>query len=127
MKTSIVFQLFILSLVGLVGTALSRIVPLSIPPSIIGMLLLLLLLVFKFVRLQQIGKVGHFFLANMGVLFIPPVVEIAERYQLLGNQALLFVGICVVSTILTFLSSLAAAKFVMRLQDKYRKSEDSYV
>lgn len=127
MKTNIAFQLFLLSLIGVAGTSISILLPIAVPPSILGMLLLLILLVTKVIRLHQIANVGHFLLTYMGILFIPPVVDIVSRYHLLGNQIIQFVGICIISTILTFLSSLSAAKLVMHIQDKNRKRGETHV
>lgn len=127
MKTNKVYQLFLISLIGLTGTILPKLLPIAVPPSIIGMMLLLILLVTRTVKLNQIGDVAHFFLTYMGLLFIPPVVDVAARYHLLGEQIVQFIIICVLSTVLTFVSSLGAAKLVIYMQEKYSKREVRHV
>ena len=118
MKHTIINQILLLSLMGVFGTVLSAILPIAIPPSILGMIILLVLLVVKIIRLEHIQDISHLLLAYMGLLFIPPVVNVAAQLDLLGNQIFIFFIICIISTILTFLSSLGAAKLVMLIQRK---------
>jgi len=118
MKHKIINQILLLTLMGVFGTVLSAILPIAIPPSILGMIILLILLVAKIIRLEQVKDISHLLLSYMGLLFIPPVVNVVAHLDLLGSQVLLFFVICIISTVLTFLSSLGAAKLVMLIQRK---------
>jgi putative effector of murein hydrolase LrgA (UPF0299 family) len=117
---TIIGQLTLLSIISFVGTSISATLPITIPPSIIGMLVLLILFMTHIVKLRHIDTVAHFFLVHMGLLFISPVINIIEHFHVLGAYTLQFILICIITTLLTLLASVGAAKLVMRLQHTQR-------
>lgn len=123
MRTNYVYQLALLSLIGLAGTIISIAIPIGIPPSILGMIILLILLVARIIRLHHIKDAAHVFLAYMGLLFIPPVVDLVDQFGLLGNHVFQFIVISVLSTIFTFLGALGSAKLVMTIQMRFTGNE----
>jgi holin-like protein len=123
-KLATMHQLTLIALVGISGTTLSIISPVSLPPSILGMILLLILISTRIVHVEKVSQVAHLFLAHMGVMFVPPVVGIADSYKLLGNHVVQFMLICVIAMVLTFLAALGSASLTLRLQRKFGKWED---
>lgn len=123
LRTNYVYQLALLSLIGLAGTIISTMIPIGIPPSILGMVILLILLIARVIRLYHIKDVAHVFLAYMGLLFIPPVVDLVDQFGLLGNQVFQFIVISVLSTIFTFLGALGSAALVMAIQNRHTTKE----
>lgn len=70
----------------LAGELLSMIPGLSIPGSIIGMLLLTLLLECKIVKAQSIAPLCRFLTANMAFFFIPPGVGLMLYFDIIAAQ-----------------------------------------
>lgn len=121
----IIGQITLLSIIGFLGTALSSLLPITIPPSIVGLVILLILLLTHVITLHHIDTVAHFFLAHMGLLFIPPVINIIDQFHVLGTYILQFIIICVITTLFTLIASVGSAKLVMKLQLAYRSQGDS--
>ena len=88
-------QFMIILMFSFVGEALSTLLNLPVPGSIIGLVLLFLTLEFKWIRLRHIDTVGNFLLANMTILFLPPAVGVMQHYNdikpyLLGIVIIIF-------------------------------------
>lgn len=86
----------------LVGEALQRFLPLPIPASVYGLVLLFLALCTGIVKLEQVRDVGLFLTSILPILFVAPTVSILEYWELIEARlvpiALLILG----STVLTF-------------------------
>lgn len=74
-------QLMIILLFSFIGEAVSTLLHLPIPGSIIGLILLFIALETKIIRLRHIDTVGNFLLSNMTILFLPAAVGIMKRFN----------------------------------------------
>ena len=86
----------------LAGEALQRIVPLPIPASVYGLILLFLALCFKVVKLEQVKDTGAFLTSILPILFVSPAVGIVEDWALIRNDLIPILLLLVASTVLTF-------------------------
>jgi len=66
------------------GEACSRLLPLPIPASIYGLLLLLAGLKLGFVKLNQVQDTAHFLTGFFPVLFIPAAVGVMDLWEEIG-------------------------------------------
>ncbi len=69
-----IFQFCIILIVCFVGEALYSLIPLPIPASIYGLVIMLLCLHFKLIKLEKIEKTADFLLQIMPLMFIPAAV-----------------------------------------------------
>lgn len=86
----------------LAGEALQRIVPLPIPASVYGLILLFLALCFKIVKLEQVKDTGAFLTSILPILFVSPAVGIVEDWALIRDDLIPILLLLVASTVLTF-------------------------
>ena len=86
----------------LLGEALQRIVPLPIPASVYGIVLLFLALCFRLVRPEQVKEAGGFLTSILPLLFVAPVVGLIDCWPLLQEILPALVVIVIVTTVLTF-------------------------
>ncbi len=70
----------------------------TVPSSIIGMLLLAMSLQFGVVKLNQVEKMADFLVHNLGFFFVPAGVGLMSCLGLLASEWLPIVGAMVVST-----------------------------
>ena len=86
----------------LVGEALQRLLPLPIPASVYGLVLLFLALCTRIVKLEQVKDVGNFLTSILPILFVAPAVNILEYWELIESQ-LIPIGVLILgSTVLIF-------------------------
>lgn len=86
----------------LLGEALQRLIPLPIPSSVYGLVLLFLALCLKLIRVEQVKEVGGFLTSIMSVLFVAPAVGIAEDWHLVADHLLPILLMVVGTTVLSF-------------------------
>lgn len=86
----------------LAGEALGRLIPLPIPGSVYGLVLLFAALCLGLVKLSQVKQVGGFLCSILPVLFVSPTVGIVEHWGLISQNLLAICVLLVGSTVLTF-------------------------
>ena len=84
-----------------IGEACSRLLHLPLPGSLMGMLLLLLLLHFRIVKLEQICNVSDFLLGHLPFFFIPAGVALMSVFPLIAGNWYWILLICIITTFIT--------------------------
>ncbi len=120
----IIVQIGIVFGVCLVGQLISSYLPVAVPASVIGMLLLLLLLCFQILKPRHIEKNSNFLLKNMAFFFIPAGVSILDNYSYVKGNIMPLLIVCLITTILTFGVTARTVTMVIKIQDKLRKKEN---
>jgi len=105
--------------ISLAGELLNYLLPLPVPASVYGMLLLLLCLCTKVIKLDQIQETADFMLAAMPLVFVGPGVALMESFGLMKDSLLGILVISVLSTMVVMvLTGLIAQALVRRKRDK---------
>lgn len=124
MKIKLLFQTGILFGICWLGEAVSALLPIPIPGSVMGMLLLfLLLLILR--KTDPIEEITEFLLKNMAFFFIPAGVGILAQFDLLWEKLFPLLTICVLTTLLTFLATAYTVRGVQILQEKVRRRKEA--
>lgn len=92
-------QFAIILVVSMIGEILNRIVPLPIPASIYGLILMFAALRAGIIKLNAVKETGYFLIEIMPVMFIPAAVGLLETWGLLRQVWLPFCVITLLSTI----------------------------
>lgn len=95
-------QVLIILSFTLAGEALHRLIPLPIPASVYGLVLLFVALCTGLIQLRQVKLAGDFLISILPVLFVSPMVGIAERWGLIAPHLVPIALILLSSTALTF-------------------------
>ena len=86
----------------LVGEALQRLIPLPIPASVYGIVLLFGALSLKVIKVEQVKDAGGFLTSILPLLFVSPAVGILENWGLIKGALIPMFLLVVASTVLTF-------------------------
>lgn len=95
-------QFLIILAFSFLGELLSAWVPLPVPASIYGLVLLFLALRGGLVKPEQVETVGSFLISLFPLLFIPPVVALLDCWHLVKDKLLPILCVIVVSTAAVF-------------------------
>lgn len=98
----------------LAGEALQRLLPLPIPASVYGLVLLFAALCAGLVKLEQVKTAGNFLSSLLPLLFVSPTVGIVENWALIRPQLLPIALLLAASTVVTFGISGGFAQKLMR-------------
>lgn len=97
-----IFQFLRIVVFCLLGDLLHWLLPLPVPASIYGMILLLLALKTGIVKLHQVKQTANFLTGLFPLLFIPGAVGIMELWNILEKLWLPILIVLIPVTILTF-------------------------
>lgn len=92
------FQFTIIGVITAIGELLNILLPLPVPASIYGLVILFLALCLKIIRLEQVEHAADFFLAIMPILFVPPTVNLMNYWGVLKDNVVGLLITCIVST-----------------------------
>jgi len=95
-------QILIILAFSFMGEILHEVLIFPIPASVYGLVLLFLALVFRLLKVSDLGESAEFLLKNMPVFFIPAAVGLLEYWGTLRKVWLPFCVITVVSTFVVF-------------------------
>ena len=98
-------QFAIVITVSFIGEILAYLIPLPIPASIWGLLLMLILLITRIVPLSAVRECAKFLVSLMQIMFIPAAVGLLTRIDALYDAWLpLVIAILVITPIVFFVS-----------------------
>ncbi|WP_301708743.1 CidA/LrgA family protein [uncultured Duncaniella sp.] len=86
-----------------VGEFIVWLTGISIPGSILGMLLLTALLEKKVIKVEDVGPMCRFLVSNMGFFFVPPGVALMLYFDIIADSWLAITVATLVSTALVLL------------------------
>ena len=96
-------QFSIILFISLLGEILHSIVPLPMPASIYGLVLLFIALMTGLVKLPQVHEAARFLIEVMPLMFIPAAVGLLGAYHTLMPVLVPYAVITLVSTLLVML------------------------
>lgn len=95
-------QFGVIMLFSLAGELCQLLLPLPVPASIYGMVLLFLSLASGLLKVDAVKETGSFLVSLLPLLFVVPTVGLMGHWDLIRNDLLQIVILLVVTTILTF-------------------------
>ena len=107
--------------VCLLGEGLRWLLPLPIPASIYGLALMLLLLVSRLVKLEQVENAADFLIQIMTPMFIPAAVGLMDQFQSLRAILLPLLVINLVGLVVTFAVTGRVTRFFLRREKGAKK------
>lgn len=107
-------QLIIILLISFVGEILNYLLPLPVPASIYGLLLLFAGLVSGVIPLEKVKDTGHFLVEIMPLMFIPAAVGLLESWGVLQPVWMPIITITVVSTVVVIVAAGLTTQGIIR-------------
>ncbi len=107
-------QFLIILLISFMGELLKELLPLPVPASIYGLVLLFLALEFHIIPLEAVKETGKFLIEIMPILFVPAGVGLIESWDALRPIFVPVLVIMVVSTVVVMAVSGRVTQSVMR-------------
>lgn len=111
-------QFLIIIAFSLAGELLNWLLPLPVPASIYGIILLFIALMTKVIKVEHIKETSNFLLAIMPVLFLPPAVGLIPAWDSVRPNLLEFVLITLVSTFVVMAAAGYMTQYVIRKRKK---------
>lgn len=120
-KLKLLRQFLIIIAVSFAGEVLHEFLPLPVPASIYGLVLMLLLLMTGVLKLEAVQDAGKFMIEIMPVMFIPAGVGLVTAWGELKSVLVPVLVITVVSTIVVMAAAGRTTQAVIRHERKEKK------
>ena len=114
-------QFLIILFFSFIGELLKFLIPLTIPASIYGLVLMFLTLQFKVLKIDSVKETAKFLVEIMPVMFIPAGVELLTSWSSLQQILIPIVVITIISTVVVM--AVAGKVTDSMLQLKKKKKE----
>lgn len=114
------FQFCVILMVCLVGEFFHALIPLPIPASMYGLVIMFTLLSFKIIKLEKIEKTANFLIQIMPIMFVAPAVSIITVWADLKSILMPFILISMVTTVIVMVATGKATDFVIK-HDRRKK------
>lgn len=120
---ALIFQFGRILLICFLAEGLAALIPLPIPASVYGLLLMLAALGVKIIKVEQVKQASGFLVGILPILFLVPAVGIMELWDELRAFLLPCVLAAVPVTILVMAVSGKATQWIQRLTAKGGKRD----
>lgn len=114
-------QFLIIIAFSFLGELLHYLLPLPIPASIYGIVLLFTALELKWIKVKDIFETSSFLIAIMPVMFIPAAVGLVDSWGSIGSNWLAYIIITVLTTFVVMASAGLVTQYVIRKRKDKRK------
>lgn len=115
-------QFGIILLISLVGELLHQWLPLPVPASIYGIILLFLCLEWKMVSLASVKEASSFLIEIMPVMFIPAAAGLMDSWPVIRTSWVSYGAITIISTVVVMAVSGRVVQAVMKLEKGRKKT-----
>lgn len=119
-------QSAIIAAVCAVAELIKYLLPLPIPASVYGLLLMLVALLTGVIRPEQIETTADFLITIMPVLFVAPTIALVARLDRLASLAAPLLLVATIGTVLVIGLSGKAAQAVGKREEKKRREGKSH-
>ena len=120
------FQFALIISISFIGEILNMLIPLPVPASIYGILLMLLCLHFRVFAAEEVRETGIFLIEIMPVMFIPAAVGLMESWSVIKPSLLPYIIVIIVSTIIVMaVSGLVTQKIINNSKKSIKKGDSN--
>ena len=96
------------------GSILKAVIPLPIPETIYGMVILFVLFTIRALKTSDVKKASEIILENMSFLFVPAGVGIIENFDLFKANFIAMFFITLITAIIAMICSMKLVSFVQK-------------
>lgn len=111
-------QFGIIIALSFLGEILHAIIPLPIPSSIYGIIILFICLETKLIKVESVKETSSFLIEIMPVMFIPAAVGLIDSWETMKNHIFVYVMITILTTFFVMIVSGKVTQFIIQKLQK---------
>ncbi|MBQ4058319.1 MAG: CidA/LrgA family protein [Lachnospiraceae bacterium] len=116
-------QFLIIIAISFIGEFCNQVIPLPIPASIYGLMILFVTLMTGIIKVEQVKETGKFLIEIMPLMFIPAAVGLLDSWNVLKPIWIPVVAITLITTVMVMVISGRVTQFVIRQNKGSEKKE----
>lgn len=107
-------QFGIILVLSFIGELLNHVLPLPVPSSIYGIILMFICLKTGLIPLEEVDETGRFLIEIMPLMFIPAAVGLLEAWNIIQSVWLQYLAVTAVSTVFVMAVAGRATQYMIR-------------
>jgi len=111
-------QFLIILVISFASEILHELLPLPVPASIYGIIILFLMLETGLMSVDKVRETGKFLVEIMPVMFIPAAVGLMDSWNLIAASIFAYAGMIIATTVLVMGISGFVTQSVIRVKEK---------
>ncbi len=120
-----IFQLMIILAVSFAGELLHVIIPLPVPASVYGLVILLVLLITKIVKLSQVETTANYMISIMPLFFIEPSVALMTSFGIVKGNVIPLLIASFLSFVSVVIVTGLTSQIIIRMKRKREEKNES--
>ena len=116
-----ILQFEIIIAISLIGELLNRLIPLPVPASIYGMIILFTALCTGIMKLSAVRETGKFLIYIMPMMFIPATVGLLESWSTMQEFLTAIIVISLISTVIVMAVTGRITQWIINIRSKEDK------
>ena len=117
-------QIAIIMVIAFIGEVLNHLIPLPVPASIYGIVIMLILLMTGRLKVESVKEVSAFLIEIMTITFIPATAGLIDSFHLLHGSLFAYIVILVLSTYAVMIVSGRVSQSVIRAEKESEKKKE---
>lgn len=114
-------QVLTISIVLLISHVIESFMPIPMPASVIGLVLMFIALTTGVIKLEQVEAVGTALTNNIGFLFVPAGISVINSLGILSTSPILIILLIIISTILLLVCTGIFSQMIIKPSEKAAK------
>ncbi|HEK9100877.1 antiholin-like murein hydrolase modulator LrgA [Bacillus pfraonensis] len=115
---SFLSQAFVFSVIMFVSHIIATHLPIPMPSSVIGLVILFSLLCLKVIKLEQVESLGTALTGIIGFLFVPSGISVINSLGVMGQYFVQIITVIVVATIILLAVTGLFAQLILGKEEK---------
>ena len=118
-------QFVIILFISFIGEALKYVLPLPIPASIYGLVLMFVLLETKVLKVEAVQDAGKFLIEIMPMMFIPAAVGLMDSWAQIKGICVPLIAVTLITTVVVMVVTGLVTQFIIRKGGKADDGQDA--
>ncbi|MEC2286772.1 antiholin-like murein hydrolase modulator LrgA [Bacillus velezensis] len=115
-------QAFIFAVIMLISNGIAAIVPIPIPASVVGLVLLFVLLCLKVIKLEQVETLGTSLTSLIGFLFVPSGISVMNSLGVMQQYGVHIALVILLATIILLGATGLFSQLILSVSQKRQKA-----
>ena len=118
-------QFVIILFISFIGEVLKYVLPLPIPASIYGLVLMFILLETKVLKVEAVQDAGKFLIEIMPMMFIPAAVGLMDSWAQIKGICVPLIAVTLITTVVVMAVTGLVTQFIIRKGGKADDGQDA--
>ncbi len=121
---SYIKQFSIILIISFIGEVLNKFIPIPIPASIYGLVIMLICLTTGIIPLSRVKTTANYLIKIMPIMFIPAAVGLMEQWSTLKSLLIPVSIITLLTTIIVMVVSGIVSQIIINFQNKHNDTKE---